>query len=324
MMKIKDIIFNVCVRVWYISEKILDSVFLSWLFSSFVIFLIVLGGDEDIWAKIIGSMFFGIGGMFITIFLLFFVSSICEKISYLFWSDEEKREVIKKYSDKLHQKSNWQVDYSNKEIKAIERAAMYAGEKGYSKTIDYAKKIDTSNNDFDELKKVAIFIAKYRKDMLDIDKRIDLYYWDLNSINKAVFESILKIIEIINSNLAEAFYNEYSCADEMILKVEPILDEILNETNKLKGILKNLDDDEIKIYYKMIIQKFLSELDVFFIKLENLLLNGGSGEIKLNVDLENEIKALKNELEKQNKNTSDLSGFILGLGLGLGYMIGSD
>jgi len=301
-MRIKDILFNICVKGWYFSEKILDSIFLSWLFSSFVIFLIVLGGDEDIWTKIIGSMFFGIGGIFILVFVLPIVSMICEKTAEILIDSDDKKKKMDFYFNSL---------YPSKENSEISRI----------NSIEVAK-IKKTNNDFEELKKVANFIAKYRKDIVDMDKKIDLYYVSLESVHKEVTNSILKIVEIINTNLKEAFYNEYSSADEMILKVEPILDEILNETNKLKGILSNIDDDEIKIYYKMIIKKFLSELEMFFVKLENLLLNGGSGEIKLIVDLEDEIKALKNALAKQNLNKLDLSGFILGLGLG--YLIGSD
>ena len=301
-MRIKDILFNICVKGWYFSEKILDSIFLSWLFSSFVIFLIVLGGDEDIWTKIIGSMFFGIGGIFILVFVLPIVSMICEKTAEILIDSDDKKKKMDFYFNSL---------YPSKENSEISRI----------NSIEVAK-IKKTNNDFEELKKVANFIAKYRKDIVDMDKRIDLYYVSLESVHKEVTNSILKIVEIINTNLKEAFYNEYGSADEMILKVEPILDEILNETNKLKGILSNLDDDEIKIYYKLIIKKFLSELEMFFIKLENLLLNGGSGEIRLIVDLEDEIKALKNALAKQNLNKLDLSGFILGLGLG--YLIGSN
>jgi hypothetical protein len=301
-MRIKDILFNICIKGWYFSEKILDSIFLSWLFSSFVIFLIVLGADEDIWTKIIGSMFFGIGGIFILVFVLPIVSMICEKMAEILIDSDDKKKKMDFYFNSL---------YPSKENSEISRI----------NSIEVAK-IKKTNNDFEELKKVANFIAKYRKDIVDMDKKIDLYYVSLESVHMEVTNSILKIVEIINTNLKEAFYNEYSSADEMILKVEPILDEILNETNKLKGILSNLDDDEIKIYYKMIIKKFLSELEMFFVKLEILLLNGGSGEIKLIVNLEDEIKALKNALEKQNLNKLDLSGFILGLGLG--YLIGSD
>jgi len=65
------------------------------------IFFIVLDGSEDIWTKIIGSLVFGIGGMFIAIFVLFILKAICEEISYLFWDNEEKRNVIKKYSKKF-------------------------------------------------------------------------------------------------------------------------------------------------------------------------------------------------------------------------------
>ncbi len=170
----------------------------------------------------------------------------------------------------------------------------------------------------DEYKKLKDLIYKYRVKIADFNKIENYYiYTDYTELLHILEKSLLNLQNIIDNELSFKFLRVYSSANEAILDIEPILNKILFEMNKLKGLYKALEkessDEKIKIYRK-IIKKIIRQVETFFIKLENLVLQGGSGQLNLEINIDDEIAKLKKSFKK--KNSFSLESFLLGLGLG--------
>jgi len=172
-----------------------------------------------------------------------------------------------------------------------------------------------------ELEKVADFITKYRRKIKDFNDTSDYYvYIDYERLNDDIKNWVVKITSIVNKELAGMFMATYEDVDEAIWLMEPVFEEIVRETEKIKGLYLDIEEyskfDKKLNIYKRIILKLLNELEMFFINLENLLLRGGKGELKLEFDVSDEIMELKDMFHSEKLKKVGFGSFIIGLGLG--------
>ncbi len=171
----------------------------------------------------------------------------------------------------------------------------------------------------DNFKELGELIYKYRVKIADFYKSAEFFvYTDYDSLNKSLDEILNAIKNLVNDELSYKFLMFYGSSEEMVLDIEPVFEKILFEVDRLKGIYKELDkhsyDDKLKIYQKMI-KKIISQIEMFFIELENTVLKGAKGELNLKIDINDEVEELKKSFSKE-KNSFGLSGFLAGLGLG--------
>ncbi len=173
----------------------------------------------------------------------------------------------------------------------------------------------------EQFEKLADFVEEYRRKIKDFNDVLDYYvYIDYKRLNDDIKNSIIEITDIINKKLADKFMSKYEDIDEAIFIIEPVFEEIITEVKKLKGLYSKLDKydkyDKKLTIYKKIILKILNELEMFFIKLENLLLRGGEGELKFEIDVTDEIMELKDMFHSEEVKKVGFSSLLFGLGLG--------
>ena len=175
------------------------------------------------------------------------------------------------------------------------------------------------------MKKIVELIEQYRIKIDDIsDLGYESYvYIDYDNVMSDIKEIIQNIVKIVNNDLASLFIREYSDEDEAIFHLEIEFDNLQKEINRFKAIKIELEkyskyDENLK-YFILVVDKLLSQIEMFFIRLENSIL-GDKEEVKLVLEADNEIELLNQKLNK--KYSFNLKNFLLGLGLG--YLIWSD
>ena len=176
----------------------------------------------------------------------------------------------------------------------------------------------------DDFIELAELIEEYRVKIADLSDYESYYYIDYANLNRD-FEKILSDIkDFINTKFAVKFMQTYNSDEEILGEIEQVLQEFMQEVKKLKGIYKSLEkyepyDEILKIYIR-IAAKILNQIDIFLIKLENIVLKGGEGSLQLELDISKEIDELREKL--YSKDTTLLS-FLAGFGLGW-FIFGGD
>ena len=171
----------------------------------------------------------------------------------------------------------------------------------------------------EEFKELADLIESYRLKIADLSDYERYYYIDFAHLNSD-FENVINAIKnTINTKFAAKFMHTYSSDEEMLSEIEEVLQELMQEANRLKGIYNGLKEyepyDEALGIYRKIVAKILEQIDIFLLKLENLILRGAEGNLRFELDIAQEVEQLKEKLHKKNEDTT-LHGFLAGLGLG--------
>ena len=170
----------------------------------------------------------------------------------------------------------------------------------------------------DEYRELAALIESYRVKIIDFDRFENYYiYIDYSYLNETLQKSLETLDSIVKNELSKKFLKVYSDYFAASLEIEPLLEDILFEIDKLKGLYKELEkysDDVALQIYRAIIKKIVKDVEIFFIKLENLILKGGVGELDLEINIGCEVALLAKEVNK--KGAFALENFLLGLGLG--------
>ncbi len=174
----------------------------------------------------------------------------------------------------------------------------------------------------EELRQLADLIEKYRVKIVDNEEYEHYYYVDYAHLNSDLDRVLDAIKEFIDTKFAAKFLHTYGSDEQMLQEIEEVLQEFAKECNKLKGIYKSLQDyelfDEVLGLYRKIIAKVLRQIDLFLTKLENLVLRGGEGSLVFELDVEDEVQAIRAKLQRSDKGSWLLS---LLAGFGLGWLI---
>ncbi len=170
----------------------------------------------------------------------------------------------------------------------------------------------------DEYKELAALIDSYRMKIVDFNRFENYYiYIDFDYLNETLQESLKTLDRIVKNELSKKFLKVYSDYFMVSLEIEPVFEDILFEIDKLKGLYKELEkysNDTALQIYRAIIKKIVKDIEIFFIKLENLILKGGEGKLDLEINIACEAALLAKHLSK--KSSFALENFLLGLGLG--------
>ncbi len=155
-----------------------------------------------------------------------------------------------------------------------------------------------------EYRELAALIDSYRMKIVDFERFENYYiYIDYNYLNETLQKSLEEIERIVKNELSKKFLKNYSDYFMASLEIEPSLEDILFEIDKLKGLYKELEkysnDIALRIY-RAIIKKIVKDVEIFFIKLENLILKGGEGELDLEINIACEAALLVKHLNKKD------------------------
>ncbi len=170
----------------------------------------------------------------------------------------------------------------------------------------------------DEYRELAALIDSYRMKIVDFERFENYYiYIDYDYLNETLQKSLEVLERIVKNELSKKFLKNYSDYFMASLEIEPSLEDILFEIDKLKGLYKELEkysNDTALQIYRAIIKKIVKDIEIFFIKLENIILKGGEGEVDLEINIACEAALLAKHLNK--KSSFALENFLLGLGFG--------
>ncbi len=170
----------------------------------------------------------------------------------------------------------------------------------------------------DEYRELATLIDSYRMKIVDFEGFENYYiYIDYNYLNETLQKSLEDIERIVKNELSKKFLKVYTDYLTASLEIKPLLEDILFEIDKLKGLYKELEkysNNTALQIYRAVIKKIVKDVEIFFIKLENLILKGGEGELDLEINIACEAALLAKHLNK--KSSFALENFLLGLGFG--------
>jgi len=107
--------FKKLVKFYFFIDKIIDSFFMTWVISSFVIGIIIFDKNFDIYS-VFASMFIGVFFVFVLLPFLFLIHFIVENIIYSYWDDEEKRNIFLYYNKIRSDEIKKEVETLKKEL----------------------------------------------------------------------------------------------------------------------------------------------------------------------------------------------------------------
>ena len=171
------------------------------------------------------------------------------------------------------------------------------------------------------LEEIANLVAEYREKVKDFNKFMgDCVYIDYEHLNDDLIDIVKNLEGIVNNKLAPLFVKSYDNVDEAVFEMEMVFEEFIREVDRLKCLYKELEkykkyDEKLEVYQK-IISRLLEQIETFLLKLENLLLRGGRGNLILEFNVTEEIMELKDKFHKDEVKRVGFGSFLLGLGLG--------
>ena len=175
-----------------------------------------------------------------------------------------------------------------------------------------------------DLEEVAQLIEEYRSKIKTFEDKSFYIVIDSQSLLKEFSQRVESIFYKVNQELSYAFMEEYDSVDDALFEIDLILEDIFEDIESLKEMYVALkkSDDEVYIVIRRAIYKILNQIELFFIKLENLILKGGKGELTLVLEADDEIERLNDLLMRTHKNSGFFKGLLIGLGLG--WIFGSE